>query len=93
MSENPSATLAGTVEKIIKSRVSSEPERAQIAIEGADHLYKELRIENTLTDADGNEVHLQPGAKVEVTVEAEPQGVNTKSDPKVEDGNLILGAS
>jgi hypothetical protein len=82
MSQNPSATLAGTVEKIIKSRVSSEPERAQIAIEGADHLYKELRIENTLTDADGNEVHLKPGAKVEVTVEAEPQGVKTKSDPK-----------
>jgi hypothetical protein len=43
MSEIPSATLAGTVEKIIKSRVSNEPERAQIAIEGADELYKELR--------------------------------------------------
>jgi hypothetical protein len=48
MSENPSTTLRGTVEKIITSRFSSEPERAQIAVEGADHLYKELRIENTL---------------------------------------------
>ena len=82
MSENPSATLAGTVQKIIKPRVSSEPERAQIAVEGADHLYKELRIENTLTDAGGNEVHLKPGAKVEVTVEADPQDVITKSDSK-----------
>ena len=57
-------------------------ERAQIAVEGADHLYKELRIENTLTDAGGNEVHLKPGAKVEVTVEAEPQGVAEKIDQK-----------
>jgi hypothetical protein len=70
MTENPSTTLAGTVEKIIKPIVPSEPERAQIAVDGADHLYKELRIENRLTDASGNEVHLKPGARVEVTVEA-----------------------
>jgi len=73
MAENASTMLVGTVEKIIKSRVSSEPERAQIALEGADHLYKELRIENTLTDAAGNQVHLKQGAKVDVTVEAHPE--------------------
>jgi hypothetical protein len=82
MTENPSTTLGGTVQKIIKSRVPSEPEKAQIAVEGADHLYKELRIENTLTDAGGNEVHLKPGARVDVTVEAKPQGVTAKSDHK-----------
>jgi len=49
------------------------PEKAQIAVEGADHLYKELRIENNLTDENGNEVHLKQGAKVDVTVEAEPE--------------------
>jgi hypothetical protein len=80
MTENPSTTLGGTVQKIIKSRVPSEPEKAQIAVEGADHLYKELRIENTLTDADGNEVHLKPGATVDVTVEAKAQGVTAKSE-------------
>jgi hypothetical protein len=48
MSEKPSTTLPGTVEKIIKSPYPSESEKAQIAIEGADHLYKEIRIENTL---------------------------------------------
>jgi hypothetical protein len=78
MTVNPSTTLIGTVDKIIKSRVSSEPERAQIVVEGADHLYKELRIENALTDAGGNRVHLKPGAKVQLTVEAEPQGVMNK---------------
>jgi hypothetical protein len=70
MTENPSTTLAGTVEKIIQPIVPNEPERAQIAVHGADHLYKELRIENRLTDGDGNEIHLKPGAKVAVTVEA-----------------------
>ena len=42
-------------------------------MEGADHLYKELRIENNLTDEDGNQVRLKQGAKVDVTVEAEPE--------------------
>ena len=82
MTENPSTTLVGTVEKIVKPRVPNEPEKAQIAVEGADPLYKELRIENTLTDAGGNEVHLKPGVKVDVTIEAEPQGVATKSNHK-----------
>jgi len=78
MTENPSTTLDGTVQKIIKSGVSTEPDKAQISVAGADDLYKELRIENTLTDADGNEVRLKVGAKVELTVEAEPQGVITR---------------
>jgi hypothetical protein len=73
MTENPSATLPGTVEKIIKSPDPREPEKAQIAVEGADHLYKEIRIENTLQDENGTEVRLKQGAKVEVTVEAEPK--------------------
>jgi hypothetical protein len=75
MTGNPRTTLIGRVEKIIESRVPSEPQRAQIAVEGADQLYRELRIENTLTDAGGNAVHLRAGAKVEVTVEAQPKDV------------------
>ena len=78
MTVNPSTTLIGTVEKIIKPRVPNEPEKAQIVVEGADHLFKELRIENALTDAAGNRVHLKPGAKVQLTVEAEPHGVMTR---------------
>jgi hypothetical protein len=84
MTENPSTTLHGTVEKIIMSRVSSEPEKAQISIDGADDLYKQLRIENTLTGEGGNEVRLKRGATVEITVEAEPRAVSTKNDKKIE---------
>ena len=87
MTEKPSATLPGTVEKIIKSPFSSEPDKAQIAVEGADHLYKEIRIENTLTDENGDKVQLKPGAEVKVTVEAEPE-VTTPHDEK---GPKVLG--
>jgi hypothetical protein len=74
MPENPSTTLPGTVEKIIKPLTPNEPEKAQIAVEGADHLYREIRIENALVDENGDRVRLKPGAEVEVTVEAPREG-------------------
>ncbi|MGA3088364.1 MAG: hypothetical protein ABSD75_07110 [Terriglobales bacterium] len=80
MSEKPRKTLPGTVEKIIKSPLPSEPEKAQIAVEGADHLYKEIRIENKLTDENGKEVSLKPGAQVEVSVQAEPSATTSIPD-------------
>jgi hypothetical protein len=76
MSEKPSTTLPATVEKIIKSPSPGEPEKAQIAVEGADHLYRELRIENTLVDENGDKVSLKQGAEVEVTIEAEAEATN-----------------
>jgi hypothetical protein len=76
---NPSVTLPATVEKIIPPFNPDEPEKAQIAIEGADDLYREIRIENTLTDENGAQVRLKKGAEVEVTVEA-PPGATTAID-------------
>ena len=84
MSEKPSTTLPATVEKIIKPIHPSEPEKAQIAVEGADHLYREIRIENTLTDENGAKVRLKQGAEVEVTIEAEPGATTPKSDNKAQ---------
>lgn len=78
MADNAGTTLPGTVEKIIKSPFPTEPDKAQITVEGADHLYKEIRIENLLTDEDGNQVQLKPGAEVQVTVEAGPEAVVPK---------------
>ena len=69
--EKSSVTLPGKVEKIIPGVKSVIPEKAQIAVEGAEDLYKEIRVENTLKDENGNAVSLKPGAVVEVTVEAE----------------------
>jgi hypothetical protein len=70
MSEKPSTTLPAVVEKVIKPQSTGEPEKAQISVEGADHLYRELRIENTLVDQNGEKVRLKPGAQVDVTIEA-----------------------
>ncbi len=79
MSEQSSVTLSGTVEKIIESPFPGEPDKAQIAVDGGDHLYREIRIDNTLTKADGEEVGLKLGAHVEVTVAAEPEAITPKN--------------
>jgi hypothetical protein len=79
MSEKPNITLPATVEKIIKSPDPRLPEKAQISIErGAEPLYQEIRIENTLKDSQGNDVKLKEGARVEVKVEASDSGVIRK---------------
>jgi hypothetical protein len=83
MAEKPTATLPGTVQKIIHSPDPSVPEKAEIAVEGADELYKEIRIDNTLVDEKGQEHKLKPGAEVEVTIEAQPDA----TVPKAENGN------
>jgi hypothetical protein len=83
MGDKPSITLPATVEKIIKSPFPSTPEKAQLAVEGADHLYRELRIDNTLTDENGGKVRLKQGAEVEVTIEAEAAATIPNNDGKV----------
>jgi len=71
--EKPAITLPGTVEKIVPPVHPSQPEKAQIQVEGADHLYREIRVDNTLKDASGHEVKLKQGAHVDVTIEADPK--------------------
>ena len=66
--EKQGAIMPGIVEKIIPSPHPGLPEKAQISIEGADHLYRELRIENKLSDENGDGVKLKKGAHVEVSV-------------------------
>lgn len=76
--EKPSVTLPGTVEKIIPPPHPSQPEKAQIGIEGADDLYREIRIENTLQDDAGKPVALKPGVRVDVTIEADADATTPK---------------
>jgi hypothetical protein len=85
MSEKASTTLPGTVEKIIKPVSPEQPEKAQIVVDGADHLYREIRIDNTLTDENGEKVRLKAGVDVEVTVEA-PREATTPTKPENTNG-------
>jgi hypothetical protein len=78
--EKLSRTLPGMVEKIIKPAFTGQTEKAQIAVEGADHLYREIRIENQLTNAEGEVVSLKPGAEVEVTIQTDEKNAIKKPD-------------
>jgi hypothetical protein len=73
ISEPPSTTMPGTVKKIIPSPRLGQPEKAQIAVDGADQRYRDLRFENTLTDEHGEDVKLKKGAHVEITVTVDPE--------------------
>ena len=77
--DKPSTTLPGTVEKIIKPILPGEAEKAQIDIEGAEELYREIRIDNTLKNSKGEEVSLKEGAPVDVTVEADKKDTTKKA--------------
>jgi len=68
--EQPSVTMSGTVDKIVPSPRPSQPEKAQVAVKGADRQYRDLRIENALLDEHGDDVKLKKGAHVDVTVAA-----------------------
>jgi len=76
--DKATVTLQGTVDKIIPSVNEDEPEKVQINLEGADDLYREIRVENTLTDGDGAPVSLKKGAEVEITIEADQQAIKPK---------------
>jgi hypothetical protein len=73
MTEKPSVNLTGVVERIIKPILPNESEKAQIAVEKADNLYREIRIDNNFTDADGEAVRVKQGAEVEVVIKADPE--------------------
>lgn len=73
-----SVTLPGTVEKIIPPITQAGTEKAQIAVEGAEDLYREIRVENTLHDENGQPVRLKKDALVEVTIEAETKQTTPK---------------
>ena len=76
MKDIASATVPGTVEKVIKSPVPRIPDQAQIAVEGTDESHKTISIDNTLIDKNGEEVSLEPGARVEVTIKAKTESIH-----------------
>jgi len=70
--ENPvdgaSVTLGGSVQRTMPRLAADGVETAEISIDGAEHLYREIRIPNLLKDRNGKNVALQPGSEVEITI-------------------------
>ncbi len=60
--------MPGTVHKIIPSLGLRRTEKAQIAVDGAERLHRNFRIENALLDENGEDVKLKKGSRVEITV-------------------------
>jgi len=80
MSKTKRKRLRGKVQKVLKPILPLEPENAQISVDEADELYREIRVENVLTDENGEKVRLNPGAEVDVIVEADTDATTQKPD-------------
>jgi predicted DNA-binding antitoxin AbrB/MazE fold protein len=68
--DRPSRTVPGVVSKILNPTFFQETEKVEISVSAADDLFREIRIENKLTNVDGEPVALKNGARVDVTFEA-----------------------
>jgi len=55
----------------VKPMVANQPEKVEIAVVAAEDLFREIRIENTLTGIDGGPVSLTMGAQLDITFEVE----------------------
>ena len=71
--------MRGTVQKVIKPITPTEPEKAEIMVDGADELYREIRVENVVTDEKGKTEKLKVGADVNVIIEADSDATTKKS--------------
>jgi hypothetical protein len=80
MSKSKRKKLRGTVRKVLKPVAPGETEKAEISLEEADELYREIRVENELTDENGEKVRLKPGAEVDVVLEADTNATTKKPD-------------
>jgi hypothetical protein len=72
--------MGGRVEKVIKPFAPNEPEKAQITVEEADTLYREIRVENVVADEKGEKTQLKPGAEVDVIIEADSNATMKKPE-------------
>jgi len=66
----------GDVSRHLPPSQTEAREKAQVKVEGADPLYHEIRIDNSLETPSGEHVRLKEGAEGEVTVYADPHAVN-----------------
>jgi predicted DNA-binding antitoxin AbrB/MazE fold protein len=72
--------MRATVKKIIRPFDPKEAEKAEIAIDEAEDLYREIRVENVVADENGKKASLKEGAKVDVVIEADTDATLKKPD-------------
>lgn len=72
--------LHGTVTKVINPTHPSAKEKAEIEIREADHLYREIRVDNEVTDEKGEKAALKPGGEVDIVIEADSSATLKKPE-------------
>lgn len=73
MSKKKRKKLRGKVQKVPKPILKHETEKIEIRVEGADDLYREIRVENVVEDENGEKARVKPGAEIEVVLETDPK--------------------
>lgn len=71
--------MPAVVNKVLKQFSPSGMEKVEISILDADDLFREIRVENLLTDGKGNMLALQPGVHLDVRLEADRDSLNPKT--------------
>jgi hypothetical protein len=77
---NPLSRYTELWKRSLNRSLRANQKKRMIAVHGADDLYREIRVENTLHNANGEKVRLKPGAEVDVTIEASVDAVEKKTD-------------
>jgi hypothetical protein len=73
-------TVSGVVQKVLRDVYPARLEKVEILLLEAEDLFREVRIENAFTDADGRRVALKQGTHVDVTFEADDNGALQQGD-------------
>lgn len=76
MSKRLRTKKQGRVRRVIKPSHPGMHEKVQIEVDGANELYRDLRIENAMEDGNGNKAKLKEEMPVEVVIE-------TREEPAV----------
>jgi hypothetical protein len=71
--------MTATVNRVISPAHPRLPEKIEISIYEADALYREIRVENSFFDGDGNVFAIQAGAELGITLEAPREKLTMKS--------------
>ncbi|MGB2626731.1 MAG: hypothetical protein WAK20_08065 [Candidatus Acidiferrum sp.] len=72
-SNGVTACFSGTIQKIIRSVDPEKPDKVQIVVQGAEDLYREIRVDNIFQREDGDIVNLTPGDEVRITIVGVPR--------------------
>jgi hypothetical protein len=67
----PWKKVSGTAQKFVRDVSRTRGENVEISIPDAEDLFREIRIDNTFTDIEGQPVALKQGAHVDITFEAD----------------------